>query len=149
MSLKLALVCVFAAAALAQASAFRSDPGRSDAGRSDPGEGSATAAKPSAFKVKGNLVGLYPGLTTKLRVKVTNRGASPITLTQLKAKVKSTTVGCSASTLKISPFKGRKRIGRHATVKLRLPARMSASAPDACQGTRYQLSYSGKATPAR
>ena len=137
-SLKLALVCVFAAAALAQASAFRSDPR----------DGSAAAAKPSAFRAKGNLVGLYPGLSTKVRVKVTNRGASPITLTQLKAKVKSTTVGCSAGTLKISPFKGRKRIGRHATVTVRLPARLSASAPDACQGTRYQLSYTGKATSA-
>jgi hypothetical protein len=135
---KLALVCLLAAAALAQASSFRS--------YSD--EGTATTGKAGAFKVRGHLSGLYPGRTTVLKARVTNTGRSPIVVTRLTVAVRSTTAGCLSSTVKIKPFAGRARVNGHASIKLPLAASMQSSTPDACQGSRYQLTFKGKAVGA-
>ena len=132
---KLTLVCLLAAAALAQASGFRVQP-----------DGAAVPARKAAFKITGQLSGLYPGQKTTLRVRVTNNnGHTPIKITRIAAKVRSANAACPASTLKITPYKGKKRLNGHASATLSLPAQLSASAPDACQGNRFQLAYKGKA----
>lgn len=135
---KLVLVCLLAVGAFAHASGFRSDPD----------EGTVAADKVAAFRVRGHLKDLYPGRATVLSARVTNTGRSPIVVTRLKVAVRSTTAGCPASTLKIKPFVGRKRVSGHASVRVKLPALMKASAPDACQGTRYQLTFKGEAVGA-
>lgn len=132
---KITLVCLLAAGALAHASGFRADPD----------EGTAAAGKVAAFRVRGHLKELYPGRATVLSARVTNTGRTPIVVTRLEVAVRSTTVGCPASTLKITPFSGRTRVNGHASVKLKLPALMKSRAPDACQGTRYQLTFKGTA----
>jgi hypothetical protein len=135
MTTKLAFVGLLAAAALAQASGFPSDPGTRTA-----------TAKATAFRARGHIEGLYPGVRTSLRVRVRNTQRRPITLTRLTAKVHSATAGCPAKSVKIKPFTRRRRIRGRATVTVKLPMRMKADAPDACQGNRYRLTYSGRAT---
>ncbi|HEY6567830.1 MAG TPA: hypothetical protein VI341_09980 [Actinomycetota bacterium] len=137
MATKLALLCLLAAAALAHATGFRAQ---------SPDERATVATKSAAFRVKGHLKGIYPGQTTSMKVKVTNNGHARITLRSLKVKVRSTVAGCPSSSLKFTPFKGHKAIRGDATISMRLPARMKATSPDACQGARYQLTYAGKAS---
>lgn len=138
-SLKLALACLLAAAALAQASEFRGGSAADDA---------AAAAKRPVFKVRGNVNGLYPGLAKPMRLTVTNPNPFAIRLARVRVKVRSTTVGCSASAIKVRPYAGHKKIGPHRRAWITTSIRVLPTIANACQGTKFRLLYSGNAVKA-
>ncbi len=98
-----------------------------------------------SFRIKGSVNGLYPGLTKKLRVTVTNPNGYALVVTRVKAKVSAVGPGCGAGNVKIKRWKGRARVGAHAHRRIKLKVRMKPKTPDACQGGRFGLTFSGKA----
>lgn len=106
-----------------------------------------TSSKGGAFVIRGHVRGLYPGRQALLRLRVTNRRNFPIRVTSIRVKVAGTQ-GCAASNIRVTGFRGSRRIWRRGTRRLRLPISMSSTAPDACMGARFKLTYAGRAVKA-
>jgi len=113
-------------------------------GGDETGTSSIPTRGPS-FRIKGSVKGLYPGVTKKLRATVTNPNGYPLVVTRVEAKVSAVGPGCGAGNIKIKTWKGRARVGAHAHRRIKLVVRMKPKAPDACQGGRFALTFSGKA----
>ena len=95
------------------------------------------------------VTGLYPGAGRPLTVKVANPYAFPIKVGPLTAKVKSSNrQGCTAaaSNLKVSAPSGRLAIRAHKTKAVVLQVTMPRTVANACQGARFALSFSARAT---
>jgi hypothetical protein len=135
-TLKMALACLLAVGALAQAAEFHGGPAA---------DGPAAASKRPGFKIRGNVTGLYPGLTKPMRLTVTNPNPFSIRLTRVRVRVLSPTVGCTGSAIKVRPYVGHKKIGPHRRARVTTSVRVMPTIADACQGTRFRLQYSGKA----
>lgn len=143
-TLKLAAVLVVVLATFGQAARFAHRPPLTAGDGLDPA--AARSATPG-FQVKGHITGLYPGTHRTLVAKVHNPNGFAIVVRSLGARLQGVH-GCAAGTIKIDRFKGRKRIGRRSTVKIKLALRMKAKAPDGCQGAKLGIVYRGKAVQA-
>ncbi len=115
-----------------------------------PESGASPIMKGTApsFRVTGTVRGLYPGEHVALRAKVRNPYAFAIVVERVRAKVSSPVAACPRSAVKIKAWRGSRRVKAHAIVRVALPFTMRRTAPDACQGVRFALSYTGKATRA-
>jgi hypothetical protein len=110
--------------------------------------GTKVAAKSiPQFKIKGKIKGLYPGARKKLTLRVTNTQRYRIKITSLRVKVSnSNKAGCEAKwirpkkTVRVALL-----IPARAKIRVSYPVRMSKKAPNACQGARWPLRFSGKA----
>ena len=110
--------------------------------------GTRVAAKSiPQFKIKGKVKGLYPGARKKLTLSVTNTQRYRIKITSLRVKVRnSNKPGCEAKWIR--PKKTMRvalLVPRRAKIRVSYPVRMSKKAPNACQGARWILRFSGKA----
>jgi hypothetical protein len=97
------------------------------------------------------VTGLYPGAGRPLTVTVTNPYAFPIKVGPLKANVKSSNrQGCTAaaSNLKVSASSGGLAIRAHKTKTVVFQVTMPRTVANACQGARFALSFSARATRA-
>ena len=91
----------------------------------------------------GTVDGLFPGATRTLMVHVDNPSNSPLDLTGITTKAISSNQGCDPSVLAFDDSNVRKTIAPHSSVEVPVQVRMSTSAPDACIGVGFQLSYVG------
>lgn len=130
------LIVMTAIAAIAVAGAYTT-PGFGD-------QAVLTSSQGGAFAIRGHVVGLYPGRQARLRLKITNRNSFAIRVTSIRVKVGSAP-GCAAANLRVTAFRGSLRVSPMRTRRLRRPISMSASAPDACMGARFKLTYTGTA----
>ena len=130
------LIAMVAVAALAAAAAYTT-PGFRD-------QTVLTSSQGGTFAIRGHIVGLYPGRQARLRLQVTNRNSFAIRVTSIRVKVGGAP-GCAASNLRVTGFRGSLRVFPMRTRRLRRPISMSASAPDACMGARFKLTYTGRA----
>ena len=98
------------------------------------------------------VAGLYPGANRSLTVRVTNPYAFPITLSPLKAKVRSSNrAGCSAVASNLTVVSTSSRgvpIRAHAAKTVVLRVTMPLTVANACQGARFALAFSARATRA-
>jgi hypothetical protein len=130
------LIVMTAVAALAAAAAYTTPGFREQA--------VLTSSQSGTFAIRGHIVGLYPGRQARLRLKITNRNSFTIRVTSIRVKVGGAP-GCAASNLGVTGFQGSLRVFPMRTRRLRRPISMSASAPDACMGARFRLTYTGRA----
>ena len=105
----------------------------------------AAKQKYPGFSITGHVTGLLPGAHGRLRLKVHNRHRFKIRVTSIKTRVGDPSAACRASNVSVRRFRGHKKVpGRHSR-RIRVRIRMAASAPDACQGARFPLTYKGRA----
>jgi hypothetical protein len=137
---KMIVIGLIAACTMSQAMTFAHQQGS--------GTGSAAASSHTpGFKISGSVKGLYPGVVGTLKLKVVNPNGFAIVVRQIKASV-SPVAGCPKGMVKVKSFKGKRRISGHRSAKVKLKISMKASAPDACQGGKFGLTYRGKAVKA-
>lgn len=102
--------------------------------------------KGKTFTISGDVGGLYPGVTRPLILTVANPKPFEIEVTQLSVAVSGTTEqGCGAEQLEVvQPLAGFRIPGRETRTRT-ASVTMARTAPDACQGAVFHLSYGGKA----
>ena len=111
-----------------------------------------TSSSEAVFYISGNVTGLYPGASTELPLTVTNPNTIRIKVTSLSVSVvASSKAGCSAtgSNLAVGKYLGPSFIlgsNRSKIVPVLITA--PASLQDPCQGAKFKLSLSGRATSA-
>jgi len=107
------------------------------------------AAKPPrrgrALVLSGKVGHLFPGRHTVIVVRVRNREPFPMRLKWVGVRIGKLRTGCPKTALVVKPFKGKRRIGAHRFIRVRLKVIMRASAPNGCQGMRFPLRFRGKA----
>jgi hypothetical protein len=97
------------------------------------------------FSITGHVAGLLPRAHRKLRLKVHNWHRFKIRVTSIKTRVGNASATCRASNLSVRRFRGHKKVrGRHSR-RIRIRIAMAASAPNACQGASFPLTYKGRA----
>ncbi len=104
-------------------------------------------AAPS-FRVTGSVKGLYPGERLALRAKVRNPYGFAIEVVRVRAKVTSPVATCPRSAIKVTTWRSSRIVKAHGTRRVTLRVTMRRTAPDTCQGVRFALSYTGKASRA-
>ena len=116
------------------------------------GVGDSTAKRAGhrpAVRISGHVDGLYPGVKTVLHAKARNRSHPPLRLVRVKTRVGSPTAACDRVVLRAKRIRPRIVIGAHHRRRLRIPVRLQASAPDACQGAAFPLRYRARVKVAR
>lgn len=116
----------------------------SEHGLAQPTTASARPAHPP-FTVRGHVDGLFPGARTTLQVSLRNPNPYPIVVTRVRTTVLRTGSACPAGTVRIKAYMGVRRVRAHGVARISLPIRMAKGAPEACEGQRYPLAYSGQA----
>jgi hypothetical protein len=74
---------------------------------------------------------------------VTNPEHFPIEVTSLTVTVLDATPLCKATNIQVSPFSGPLVVPGNGSATTHLTIQLAHSAPDACQGVVFPLSYSG------
>jgi hypothetical protein len=103
----------------------------------------AGAVSHRSFEIGGAVHGLYPGYAGRLELSVRNLRHFAIVVDSITTAVGPARNGCGASYLKVWPFSGHVRVLAHGTRMLSVSIKLSHAAPDACQGARFPLRYSG------
>jgi hypothetical protein len=131
------------ATALAQAAERSSAPPSSDGARS------AGVALRARFGIRGHVDGLHPGASRRMPLRIRNPNPFAIRVTRIRTTVQPATgSGCPASSIRVQPYTGSRRIASSSSRRVKVEVRMRVDAPDACAGTRYRLTYRGRATRA-
>jgi hypothetical protein len=107
-----------------------------------------TGSTSGTFRVKGQVSGLYPGKATTLRLTVVNPNAFAINVTWLAAKVGNASTRCTYKNIAVSRFSGSLRVRAKRSRRLSLTIAMRRSAPNACKGAKFPLTYHGTAVKA-
>jgi hypothetical protein len=105
---------------------------------------------PGSFSAAGRLTGLFPGRQTQLVMSITNPNSFAIDVTSVTVTVGTPTnrTGCGAANVVATNFTGSFIIDKKATTTNSLAIQMLASAPDACQGASFPLTFGGLAVKA-
>lgn len=112
-------------------------------GRSDQPALAAPSTSNHQFHIAGGLGGLFPGTASPLVLSVYNPNKVAITVTSITTTVGDASTGCPATYLSVASFGGSLAVGPKQTATVAVPAQLSHSAPDACQGAVFPLRYSG------
>jgi hypothetical protein len=99
-----------------------------------------TAVVPHRMHLSGRVRGLFPGASKQMRVIVRNPTLVRIVLMRVRARALGIP-GCPGSHVRIRPFHGWHPVPPQGRTVIRMRVRLSASAPDACQGTRSPVRY--------
>ena len=105
--------------------------------------GPADTVRRNEFTIGGNVSGLYPGKTAPLVLRITNPNGYAITVTSVSTQVTSLQSGCGSTNVAVSNFSGHLYLPANGTTHVTVLAHMAHSAPDACQGAHFLLTYSG------
>jgi hypothetical protein len=97
------------------------------------------------FAITGQVDGLYPGADTTLDARVTNPYPFTIRVTSVEVTVRDASPACPASVIEVRDSRAEVDIPRNATGTLPLEIRMDPTAPDACQGATWTLTFAGTA----
>jgi hypothetical protein len=108
--------------------------------------GSIVAARHPVARVTGRARGLFPGKMGTLHVIVRNVNHDPIWVRRVSARVGDAGQGCSGSVLKVTPLLTRLRIGAGKRIGANLTIKMLPSAPDACQGATFPVTFRTRTT---
>ena len=105
----------------------------------------------TSFTVRGSVKGLYPGARKRLTLKIKNPQRYPIKVKVLEVKVrKSYKRGCTRRWVKPKRrVKISMRVPARSRARVAYPVKMPKRAPNACQGARWKLKFTGGAVRAR
>ncbi|MBC9734956.1 hypothetical protein [Nocardioides marmotae] len=114
------------------------------------GPASGPAKPKPAFTVSGGVHNLYPGAQRRAVLRIKNKRPFAIQVRRILVTVTSTNKpGCPRSMVKSPGWAGSVRVPRGKTRVVRVPIRMRAVAPQACQGAVFALRYTGRAVRPR
>jgi hypothetical protein len=136
--MRLTLAAVLASGAVASATLLGGGGGDRSG---DFGALPASAKVSSDLRVHGRIKGLYPGARKRLRVRVRNTYPRHARVRLVRTSVRSAGPDCSRANLHVRGNPRTRWIPAHSKILIRLRVRMSASAPDACQGATWPLRY--------
>lgn len=91
--------------------------------------------------VRGHVRGLYPGIRKQMRVVVRNPSSFAVRVTRVIARVSNASRACRARNVWIARFTGSRRIPAHGRVRVYLTSGMRSTAPTACQGARFPVTF--------
>lgn len=98
------------------------------------------------FSIAGDVGGLFPGAVKPLSLLVSNPFPDPIRVVSLSTTVGTPDrAGCTATVLTVSGLGSPVDIPPGQSRPVGVDVTMAATAPDACQGARFPLTYSGTA----
>jgi hypothetical protein len=97
------------------------------------------------FTVTGSVHGLYPGASLHLHLTVHNDEPFAIVVRSISTTVHDASARCRASNLVVQGFTGTLRVPRHGRASVTVPVRLGHTAPNACQGATFRLTYTGRA----
>jgi hypothetical protein len=109
-----------------------------------PGGGGGPSST-DVFELSGSVEGLYPGADLELPVKVENPARFAVRLLTLDVSVADSAPTCLASEIVVGAYAGGVEVPALGEVVVELPIMMRPSAPDACQGATFSLTYIGTA----
>ncbi|MGZ5398148.1 MAG: hypothetical protein ACXWEI_22650 [Mycobacterium sp.] len=95
------------------------------------------------FVIRGDVADLYPGVTKKYTVTLTNTNSFAIVVTDISLKVDDASKRCKKQNLSSPGFHGQVVVPARSTASVKVPISMATRAPDACQGAKFSLTYSG------
>lgn len=113
------------------------------------GSGNPPATPGRTLKITGHIKGMYPGREAILKLHIRNPFPLRVTVTRVRVTVtrgEGALTTCPAKMLRVRSWRGSRWIPPHKFRIVRMPIRMRATAPDVCQGTRWQLYYSATST---
>jgi hypothetical protein len=113
----------------------------------DP-QGLTLVAPAASVKISGHVSGMVPGRVATIKARVRNPGKVAALVKKVTATVGDAGPGCDAGNLVVTRSKKAVRVAPGRRVKVKLRATMAASAPDACQGLIFPLSFHAKVRPA-
>jgi hypothetical protein len=111
-----------------------------------PSPSTAASGLNGRFTIRGSVKGLYPGKSKPLVLTVRNPQAFAIVVTSITTSVGTPNAGCASINLEVTQFAGNLPVPAKGTAKVTVTATLSHSAPDACQGAVFPLTFSGTAT---
>jgi hypothetical protein len=114
-----------------------------------PQTSNTSVPEPGSFTITGDVPVLFPGATAELTLTVQNRNYQAITVSRLTVAstgVDAQHTGCDPLVVSSPGFSGSLSVASMSTATTDVPISMSASAPDACQGATFTLTYGGSAT---
>jgi len=117
-------------------------------------EGSPVAAQnPNGppFHIKGEVTGLFPGVSRWMRVVLTNQGSDPVTATLIKVsnvEADPSRPSCFGKYLSATRWTGAVEIesGSRLTLPDAIRISLDPRAPNSCLGATFRLTYSGRGT---
>jgi hypothetical protein len=97
------------------------------------------------FSITGRIVGLYPGKRATLWLTLVNRNDFALNVTSISIRARDAKGACTADYLVTRRFSGSIRVRARSSRRLGLTVFLRRTAPDACIGARFPLSYRGRA----
>ena len=123
--------------------------------------GSSAAPKPKAsgqsngqanghkdFIVSGQVENLRPGGSRPMVLTVRNPNSVGIRVTSLTVRAGAASAACQASSLTLPQWTGSLVVPKNGSATLTVQVSLQSSAPDACQGAQWPLTYGGTAVKA-
>ncbi len=99
------------------------------------------------LKLSASIVGLYPGADLDRAVTVHNPLDGAISVRSASVVVGDASSGCTAANLRAEPFAGDVAVAAHGTGTIPVRLHMAGSAPDACQGATFPLTFTATGSP--
>jgi hypothetical protein len=106
--------------------------------------GPARKSRPSSFSISGNVSGLFPGAILPLKLTITDAKRFGIIVDTVSTSVGTSSTTCSAKNVTVSTFSGHLHVAARHSAQLSVQVEMHHSAPNACQGTRFTFTYTGR-----
>jgi hypothetical protein len=144
---KLAFLALVGVALLSLgASSFVGSSAASKPKAGGPGNGQANGHRD--FVMSGQVENLRPGGSRPMVLTVRNPNSVGIRVTSLTVRAGAASVACQASLLTLPQWTGSLVVPKNGTATLTVNVALRPTAPDACQGARWPLTYGGTAVKA-
>ena len=101
-----------------------------------------------SFVVSGDVEGLAPGVTRTLFLKLSNPNNGDISVQSLTVAVGDSSKTCTGANVRVGALTGPVFVPGRGTAQVTLPVTMLGTAPGACQGATFPLTYGGSAVKA-
>jgi hypothetical protein len=118
------------------------------AGGQGNGQANGQANGHEDFVVSGQVENLRPGGSRPMVLTVRNPNSVGIRVTSLTVRAGNASTACQASSLTLPQWTGSLVVPKNGTGTLTVQVSLKPTAPDACQGARWPLTYGGTAVKA-
>jgi len=101
-----------------------------------------------SFVVSGDVDGLGPGVSRPLQLRLGNPGPGDIFVRAITVAVGDSPTGCAGSNVRVAPLGAPIFVPGRGAAQATLDVTMLGSAPGACEGATFRLTYGGSAVKA-
>jgi hypothetical protein len=104
----------------------------------------ASRSRASSFSISGNVNGLFPGEILPMKLTISDSKRFGIIVQKVSTHVGTSSTTCSAKNVTVSTFSGHLHVAAKHSAQLGVQVAMLHSAPNACQGTDFTFTYTGR-----